>query len=323
MNNSKRVLIVYPNCSMGGMATVYRNRVKANPDDFFKLIFANDLGGRSYFDDVPNVEVIIVRKGRMVNYLKHLVAVEEFSKIMITSLPEIANAVSQVSDAQNVYEFHTSTDSIIQDEISKVNFESMDAIQVPSEYLQNVVSDNLPRELHELIKVVPNLVDQELFAPRDDTQIHLNFGGKVPLVWVGRLDSGKNVNDFLRVLSRLDDSYLAIIILGLEHDPSRFANFLGYAAALGVKHKIRTLVNLPQSGIADIYNIARKQDGYFVSTSLGESFGYGIQEALATGLNTVAYRVGALSERTVPISNTRYSLVDVGDIDAMVYEIAR
>ncbi len=310
-------LVLYPNCSMGGMATVYRNRIKDNPNTFYNLLFVNDLGGRSYFDDLPNAQLTIVRKDRLQNYLRYLLQTELFDKILVTSMPEAMNVIASVSETELVYEFHTSTEQIIAAEIERLEFDSLSSIQVPSYYLRDVVEDLLAPEHHNLLKVQPNLVDGELFQPSDVTALEIDFENKTPLIWLGRLDAGKNVNDFLRVLSQVDDKFCGVIVLGLESDPSRFANFLGYASSLGVRERIKILVNLPQEGVADLYNAARKLGGFFVSTSLGESFGYGVQEALSSGLDTIAYHVGALGERKPLSESTKYILVDVGDITAM------
>lgn len=318
MRNHSKELIVYPNCSMGGMATVFRNRIKYNPEVAYHLIFVNDLGGRSYFDDLPNARITIVRKDRLKNYLQYLFGTEEYERILVTSMPDVMMMAAEQSSAECIYEFHTSTDSIIEGEIARLEFGRIDSIQVPSLYLRDVVQDYLKSEFHQLLRVEPNLVDTQLFTPKENLDLKLDFSGLKPLIWLGRLDAGKNVNDFLRVLSRLDDSYCGVVVLGLESDPARFSSFLGYASSLGVRNRIKVLVNLPQTGIADLYNSARKMNGFFISTSLGESFGYGVQEALSTGLSTVAYRVGALAERTTSLKDTQFNLVDVGDIESMV-----
>lgn len=317
-NNS---LIIYPNCSMGGMATVYRTRILSNPQINFTLLFVNDLGGKSFFEDLANVEVVIVRKDRLLAYASFLAESGVFANVFVTSLPEVANRIARVSGLELIYEFHSSSAMIIEKELNQLQIDDVSSIQVPSNYLLEIVAGYLDHDYHHSLKVVPNLTDGSIFRQRDDIDFEMNLDGRRPLVWIGRLDSGKNVADFLRLLSIVDDQYIGIIILGLEQDPSRFANFLGYASSLGVKSRIRVFVNLPQAGIADLYNLARLNDGFFVSTSLGESFGYGVQEALDCGLNTLAYDVGALAERTFRHESVRYSLVDVGAIASMANRI--
>lgn len=309
-------VILYPNCSMGGMATVYRNRIRSQPQKQFKLIFLFDKGGKSYYDNLPNVELVIVRRDRLDSYLRYLTATIHINAAYITSLPDAANLLSDLKIKVN-YEFHSSTDSILRKEIEKLDSKSLFRIQVPSNYLFNIIHGYIETEDKDKVVIVPNLVDEHMFSFVENVDLNIDFDGRIPLVWVGRLDSGKNVNDFLRALTLLEEHYVGIVILGLESDPQRFSKYIGYASTLGVADRIHTLVNLPQAGIASIYNKARIDGGYFVSTSLAESFGYGVQEALQTGLSTVAYDVGALSER-VPHYGAQYHLVDVGDVAELV-----
>lgn len=315
-----KFLIVYPNCSMGGMATVFKNRALESPDIDFELVFTRDLGGREFFDGIENVTINIVRRDRLVNYLKYAISVNHFESIFLTSFPEVFNELSRVHD-KVVYEFHSSSEPVLRKEIDALDPTLIKRIYTPSIFLKDKISMMLAAELRELVCVTPNLVDGRIFNADTHPLRNFDIGEKKALIWIGRLDAGKNINDFLRVLSIVNDDYIGVVILGLEQDPKRFASFFGYASSLGVLEKVRTFVNIPQSGVAGIFAYARENNGFFISTSLGESFGYGVQEALDIGLDTVAYNVGALSERSNSLTGTNYTLVDVGDITQMARAI--
>lgn len=314
----KNILVVYPNCSMGGMASVYRNRALSDQNNHYHFIFNNDKGGMSFFEDLSNVHLTIVRKDRLARYLSYLINVVKYDEVYVTSIPEIVQ-VFKDSDIRVIYEFHTSTDSIIEKECKEIDVDEVHSINVPSEYLKSVVSPFLDPRVAGKLSVVPNLVDESIFNSSLTGKSCYKFGSddKKPLIWIGRLDKGKNVNDFLRLLKTLGENYVGIILLGLESDPDRFSRFLGYASSLGVKNRLYTLVNVPQPGIASLFSMVKDRNGFYVSTSLGESFGYGVQEALDSGVSTVAYDVGALSERCSQIAEATYDLVDVGSVSKM------
>ncbi|WP_193058230.1 glycosyltransferase [Glutamicibacter arilaitensis] len=314
----KKILVVYPNCSMGGMASVYRNRALSDENNLYHFVFNNDKGGVSFYEDLENAQITIVRKDRLVKYLEYLISITEYDEVCITSIPEVVKIFSD-SDIRVTYEFHTSTDSIIESECKAFDVQEVDSINVPSEYLKAIVSQFVDSQAIGKLSVVPNLVDVSIFNSEPIAGLDYKFGSdeKKPLIWIGRLDKGKNVNDFLRLLKVLGEDYVGIILLGLEDDPERFSRFMGYASSLGVKNRVYTLVNVPQPGIASLFSMVKARNGFYVSTSLGESFGYGVQEALDSGVSTVAYDVGALSERNSRSSEVTYDLVDVGSISEM------
>lgn len=317
-----RILTVYPNCSMGGMTTVYKNRIKSNPNDYHNLVFANDHGARGVFDDLTNARVEIPAHGRLDTYVRYSYETAKFDEVRVTSLPETANHLLDIDPSRVVYEFHSSNEKVIEEELSKLNLDKLSKIVVPSLYLRNLVDSLMPPLVDTLIQVVENKVDESVFSPTVEASPWEFAPGSMPLVWIGRFDKGKNPRDFLRVLSLLPVEYFGILIVSMESEPHRAASFLADVAAYGLDSRVKVMMNLPQVEIASLYRFVASNNGAFVSTSLGESFGFGVAEALACGLDTVAYEVGALSERTAP-KGCKYVLVDVGDITGLSRQVAR
>lgn len=302
------------------MTTVYRNRALSDPDNKYMFLFANDKSGSVAYQALENADFRIIRPDRYEAFVEHAVAVVDYDVIRITSLPKIVQRVAH-SGAEVVYEFHSSDERVIERELSELNLGQVAKITAPSDFLADVVRSKLPSESKDLVEVLPNLVDAESFA-LTGSEAPLAFGAEeIPLVWIGRLDKGKNIADFIRVLSLLPATYHGIAILSFEDQPHRMADLLGLAASLGVAPRLRILLNLSQPKIADIYRQARDRGGFFCSTSLGESFGYGVAEALACGLNSIAFNVGALGELTSDIAN--YDLVPVGDLHAFAESVLR
>ncbi|MCC3293009.1 glycosyltransferase family 4 protein [Arthrobacter sp. zg-Y411] len=297
------------------MTTVYRNRALDDPGNHYTFMFANDKSGSVAYQSLPNVTLRVSRPDRYEALVEYSTRVSRYDTIRVTSLPRILPKLS-ASSADIVYEFHSSDERIIEREISELDLSLISKINTPSEFLAGVVRSKLPVEGRGLVEVLPNLVDEVTFAANGPVPAFNLEDNVVPLVWIGRLDKGKNASDFLRVLSLLPQHYTAIVILSFEDHPGRMAEFLGLAASLRVEDKIRIVLNMSQSQIAEIYRYARSRGGLFCSTSLGESFGYGVAEALSSGLSTVSYDVGALSELGPQGGKSR--LIPVGDLHGFV-----
>lgn len=310
-----KILSLYPNCSKGGMTTVYRTRALASPEDKHDFIFMNDRGGREAFNSLPNTDYRIFVKGRFTPAIKYIAQNFDYDQIRVTSMPEAANQLSQALPGKVTYEFHSSTVAIIESELSRLDIDALQSIQTPSNWLTNVVSRRLTRSQAEKCVTVPNLVDQGTFNRSVPPTDRLLPEGTVPILWIGRFDKGKNFNDFLRVLSILPQSFIPIVVVSYETEPDRISRALQEARSYGVADRILTHLNLSQNQLAGLYTWTRDHGGLFVSTSLAESFGYSIAEALACGLPTVAYRVGGVPE--VPTFGTRHQLVPVGNVYQM------
>lgn len=269
-------------------------------------------GGQAVFSCLPNTDFRIFPKGRFRPALEHIAQNFEYDQIRITSLPEAATQLAASLPDRVVYEFHTSTVGVVESELERLDIDSLEAIQTPSDWLTHLVARRLTRTQASKCVTVPNLVDRDTFnlsVVPADRQLD---DGLVPLLWVGRFDKGKNFNDFLRLMSILPEHYIAVIVVSYETEPNRVSRALQEARAYGMADRICLHLNLSQIQLAQLYTWTRDRGGLFVSTSLAESFGYGIAEALACGLPTVAYRVGGVPE--IPNFDTPLSLLPVGDV---------
>ncbi len=314
---TKRILTLYPNCSLGGMTTVYRNRIARHPEHIFDFIFLHEHGGRGAFVCHPNADVRIVKKDRLGAYIAYVTKTIDYDEIRITSLPDIVSAIAQTSEAKLIYEFHSSDLNILSNEISQLDFSRIKEMWVPSRYLKGMIAPLLIADDANKLNVVPNLLDIDIFNPIGAVAPLCDIDSQArPLVWLGRLEKGKNYKDFLRTLRLLPDEYMGILIVSLEDKPGRMSEALYEINMLGVSGRVKILQNLPQEAIADIYRFASMKNGFLCSTSLSESFGYAVLEAAMAGLPVVAYDVGALNE------HLRFQfgiqLTDVGD----VYQLA-
>lgn len=316
----KRILTYYPNCSLGGMSTVLRNRIYNNPDERHTLVFSRDAGGRESFR-LANVDVRIVSESRVPNLISYALSAIKFDEVRLISAPQVGALLPPALDTKIVYEFHTSTSEIIDREVAEIDVAQIDEFYVPSDFTRKQVMAFLPSDLRSKVSVVPNLIDERIFAVSGPALVPFPEESCIPILWVGRLDKGKNPNDALRLLATLPLEFRICFVFSLESDPFRLESFLGLAAGLGVESRIATFLDLSPMVLSELKRGTRDAGGFFLSTSLAESFGYSVAEASQCGLPALGYNVGGLGEHTP--RNAPITLVEVGNLERLQREALR
>lgn len=314
-----RKLIIYPNCSKGGVSSVIRGRAADEPNTQFDVVFFNDRGGLRTFSDISNVDVRIIREDRSIAYLTYLVSRMDYDSVHVLSTPKIANALVENPDVVAVYEFHSSNMTVVEQELKELDIDKMSQIAVPSEMMKLKIGERLPRRTLSRLVVVPNLVDHHVFSqngPSDffDRDPKFTEESLRPIVWVGRFDKDKGYQYAVRALAQLPEDFIGIFVVSLEHDPVRTSRFLSECDAMGVRDRVQLYMNLSQPEIANLYRSARDRGGVYVSTSLMESFGYAIAESIECGLPCAAFELPVLGLHR---DRGKLQSVPIGDVEAL------
>ena len=309
-----RSLTIYPNCSKGGVATVLRSRARRNPSDVYDFVFLEDRGGLMTSSDLANVNVRIVRSDRINAFVAAATAKHLYDEVRVLSCPAVANALSLNDDLEVIYEFHSSDMGVVSNEIQKLEIDRLGHIVVPSAKMQDWVRDLLPRRVRNRVRVEENLIDTGTFHPGAT----LDFPGMAneqvrPLLWVGRFDDGKGFVFLPRLLAQLPHEYEAYVVVSLEKDPARVGRFLSECDAMGVRDRVRLFMNLAPGALNELYNLAADYGGWMISTSLMESFGYAVHEALASGLRVAAFGLPVYED----LSDSNLFLTPIGGVKEM------
>jgi glycosyltransferase involved in cell wall biosynthesis len=159
------------------------------------------------------------------------------------------------------------------------------------------------------IVVWPNLLDTK-YLIESNKRDQFKWGAQTPVLWIGRFDNQKNVNDYLRCLSLLPSDYHGVAVVSLNDEGGSFADFMGDVYAYRLQDRISILLNLSKRQMRALYHSVRDAGGVYLSTAVDESYGYTIAEAIAVHLPIVSFEVGALSEHR---SAALLDFVPVGD----------
>lgn len=314
----QRVLTTYVNCSLGGMTSVYRARAVNNPDTQFDQIFCVDRGGVEAFQELPNMDMRLIHRDRLANYIQFVSQEIKYSDLRITSMPELPAKLTNADVGRVIYEFHSPDASIISRELETLDPNAIDEVWTPSDWCSELVDSLRPQRMHFPIRTVPNLVDTRFFKEAGKSALLPRSSEFIPVSWIGRLENTqKNYLDFLRTLRGLPDQYYGLMIYSFENNPDRIQKFLGDAAAFGVLDRIEIYSDVPQPAVSDIHRAVRDAGGVFYSTSLLESFGYAVLEAALCSCPVVSFDVGPLRQH--PVDGVTF--VDIGDIHGAVAAI--
>lgn len=314
-------LIVYPNASKGGITSVIRGRAVEEPRKRFDVVFFHDKGGRRAFSDLSNVRTTIIRRDRADFAVEYLINQNNYETVSVLSSPKTVGHIANAAD--NIrYEFHSSNPLVIKSELESMDLNQVEEFAVPSKFLRGTVAPLLPKFHRRKLRVLPNVVDSSIFTPEGATDFYSPSRepetAAVPLVWVGRFDTGKGYRHFLRALAALPPRYFGIVVVSFESDPSRAADFYHECAAMGVTDRVQLYLNQSQHEMAKLYRWAKQRGGLAVSTSLLESFGYFVAEATACELPVVAFELPVFNEQP---NVDMISTVPIGSVTALVDSI--
>ncbi|MCP1169435.1 glycosyltransferase family 4 protein [Limimaricola sp. ASW11-118] len=301
-------LVVYNNCSLGGVVSVMRERVKQglSKGAHYDFYFFNDFGGRASLVEAGARHVMVGNMSHE-NNVATLVRNNGYKSAHLFSHYHLGHLL-KLHKIRVHAEVHGSHISAIHD-LRKAG-SAYDRITVPSQWSKDWIAGHGFDP--SIIDVVENSVDRSIFYERPD--IELKGAKPAPVIWVGRMEEHKNWRDALSIFSILlkrGQPIQPVMVLSLHSDAARIHEFFRQLSLLGLLSKVEVLYNISQIEVAHLFREAAAMGGCSLLTSKLESFGLAVTESQYCGLPVVASRVGAIPERVTHDESVR--LFDFGD----------
>ena len=303
----RRILILYRYGILGGVCTQIYQRLNNFEKEEVEIHcgFRSDNGAAELFDSICPLHFGI----NETNVAK-LVIEYEFDIVVIIDTPEYLIALEKMDKRPTiVLEVHTSIKKNLE-YLGNINPDQIDQIITVSEYMideiVNIIS--FPIERKSIFKM-SNIVDTDCYGG----ELEL-IEGKLPLIWVGKIDEHKNWKDFIEIVYLLnnDDSDFEFWIVGGHTCNSETAQeVLDLVEDKGLISKFKWFDKVNHPDMPNLYKTVAMRGGVNIVTSKGESFGMSVLESLLSGCPVVSSNVGAISEIC---SNRNYlKLYDFGD----------
>lgn len=287
-----KVLISYAFCTKGGVETALYNRLKELDRNQLEvdLHFFRDYGGSSIFKNY-NGEILIQPD---VEKLQRLIEEKNYDAVISVDTVDTLSILQKMNYRGKIgLEVHTTYEQNLTYLGNKI-IDCVDFVIVPSKYQENLVKNKLE---HKKIHILGNAVSDCITYRKDCVS---KYKKKI-ILWVGRIDQHKNWRLFLKIAKELhkrDDGYLFWIVGGLKSETSEICEFEKKLYQYDLECVVRWIPQVSYDQIDKVYSYAANSGGGYISTSINESFGMTIIEAMMCKCPVVVNQVGALPELT-------------------------
>ena len=169
--------------------------------------------------------------------------------------------------------------------------------------------------------MIPNCIDKDLFR----YQPHVKSAKFRIIAWIGKLDFvHKNLHEAIKIFKKIKDSRHRVIFWVITGGMPTIENENFFMAELSKYNLIRDTLwihNFPYEDMPTLYSKIAKSRGMMISTSLDESFGMAVHEAIRCKVPIVSSKVGAIPE----IITDGYNgfLYDFGDINKAANKVLK
>ncbi|MBN2563037.1 MAG: glycosyltransferase family 4 protein [Phycisphaerae bacterium] len=303
-----KVLYCYRYGVLGGVCTQLINRLQVLDGSQgleAHLVFAKDYGVSRTLNGYP-----FLHFEPDVKKVQKMAASGRFSAVVVIDTPEYLEALSNVRGVPLITEVHTTYEHGLK-YLEDRRWATSGYI-VPSEYSRNLLRERFAIGRDEPVHIVPNSLDARLF-PRENTG---RPGPRPVFAWVGKLDDHKNWRGFLAFGACISERGVDAeywLIGGETAPPERHADVIDEIERLGLCSRCRWFPRIEYRAMHCVYGAVRESGGAAVVTSINESFGMSVLEAVMCGCPVVASRVGAIPEIAPGRSYLR--LYELGQLD--------
>ncbi|RTQ93154.1 glycosyltransferase family 4 protein [Lysinibacillus telephonicus] len=275
-----KVLYVYKWATMGGVERVLLNRAQAFKSSNLQVaqdvFFLHDSGGKRLLNKYIND----YKLGHYLQVVEKFVP-DQYDVIHSIDTPEIFDMMK--NNEKIFFECHTAyTEN--RTYIAKLPLD-IKGIIVPSEKFRQDIMDEIPILLQENTFTLRNSVPKELFTMTTDVSKRFN---KIPIAYIGRIDKLKNTEEVIEIFSllqkRLGDRFILLVAGPITSE----VNLFKIIENKNLSNRFIYLPPLPFEKIINLLNFIKVNNGLFISSSKGESFGLSVAEAIMSGIPVVA-----------------------------------
>lgn len=269
-----KILFIYQFCSLGGVETCLRNRLKnVDENSEIDILFFDNYGGTELFDDI-NCNIHFIKD---TNKIIHFIESGQYEVVAAIDTPQIIPILNKARyGGEVILECHTTYEESLR-YLNELDMNNISCLVVPSGFQRQLVLSRLNQSIE--VVVVPNTVDQDIFYPSEEQKMNTPIIG-----WVGRLDEHKNWKMFVELIRYLVKNGLDIkgcIVGGKGSDPQVIEELRQRIIKYKLGSHFIWLPYVENKDMGKIYSKIAASNGFAVNTSKCESFGMTIIEAMA------------------------------------------
>ncbi len=157
-----------------------------------------------------------------------------------------------------------------------------------------------------------NYLNENYYEFNDKKNVELDV---LNLLWIGRLYYGKDPITFIKVLNQLkikEVSFKAIMVFGSYNGEIRIETIKELILKYNLNDNVEILFDLSKDEIRNVY----KKSDILISTSMNETFGLVVAEAILSGINVIATNSGGVQD--IIINGENGYIVDIKDYKSIV-----
>ncbi|MHB8856326.1 MAG: glycosyltransferase family 4 protein [Bellilinea sp.] len=289
-----KMLISYLYCNQGGVTSVIKQRMPVLLRNGWSVdaAFIADHGGKY---DLLNAGVnnVYIFSNNLKQNINRLMETNQYDLHVNFDSPTMLQVVDKKEKPRVIFEVHTPILKTIMNYPSNV-LNLCDAIFVPSSWSKKTVHQLLPSLPSEMVKVIPNIVDSEVFNNKG-----VSYSLPQILIWVGKLADYKNWEEAMKIgaaFLKLHPSWFFFAVTGGQTSDRNVSRMLYEFIERDQIKQFSWFHNLKQNEIAKIYRGVSRGGGFLLSSSKAESFCLVIHEAIRCGIPIISTRVGPIPD---------------------------
>jgi glycosyltransferase involved in cell wall biosynthesis len=286
-----KILYIYLFMSLGGVETVLKNRCEGFQAIGVKadFIFLEDHGGGSSFRTLQNAQVFVTNDHREI---EKIISRGDYDVITVIDTPQVHALLRNIAKSQKVImEVHT-PHPLMRKYIQTDVIEDAIAVIVPTATFGKMVESEMKRP-HPPIIPLPNPINR-LFLKNIE---NLPKRDRVPIAYVGRIEQIKDWKESTKIVQHVVRRHKNIdfFMVGRLIDEKPEDIFRAFSRQ-GLTGHVRWIPFIEYDRMPLFYNYISSNNGVYLTSSKGESFGMTLIESMSCKLPVVACNLPVFHE---------------------------